>query len=80
MRAWMSLSAMIWPCVVIAPMVILSGAAVMPTRPSACRSTIADGLLSRCFNTGMKVWPPASAFASMSSPSILTASATVAGL
>ncbi len=36
----------------------------MPARPSLCRSTIADGLFSRCFSTGMKVCPPASALAS----------------
>ena len=65
--------------VVIAPMVTLSPETVMPVRPSFARSTTVDGLFSRCFSTGMKVWPPASALASMSADSVLTASARLPG-
>ena len=61
MRALMSALAAISPWVVIAWMVTLSGAEVIPTSPRPCRSMIAEGLFSRCFSTGMKVWPPASA-------------------
>ena len=51
----------------------------IPARPRPDRSTTVDGLASRCFNTGMKVWPPAKAFASSSPDSALTASARLVG-
>jgi len=66
-------------CVVMAPMVTVSPDTVMPVRPSFARSTTVDGLFSRCFSTGMKVWPPARALASRSADSNATAFARVPG-
>ena len=65
--------------VVMAPMVTVVGVTVMPVKPSLARSTTTLGLLRRCFSTGMKVWPPARAFASMSPPKVATADAISAG-
>ena len=65
--------------VVMAPMVTAPPETVMPVRPSLARSTTAVGLARRCFSTGMKVMPPASALASSSAVSALTASARLPG-
>src|ERR1700744_5980722 len=63
----------------MAPMVMVLPVTVMPDRPNLDRSTTVDGLLSRCFSTGMKVWPPANALASSSAARILAASARLVG-
>src|SRR3954466_14870217 len=65
--------------VVIAPMVTVSPDTVIPASPSFARSMTVLGLFSRCLSTGMKVWPPASTFASMSADRSLTASARLPG-
>src|ERR1700722_17704069 len=52
----------------------------MKARFNPARSTTTEGLFSRCLSTGKKVWPPASALASMSSERILAPSARGRGL
>ena len=65
--------------VVVAPTTIRSPSTLIPESPRPDRSTTTVGLFSRCFSTGMKVCPPASALASGSARAA-TASATVPGL
>src|SRR4051794_11084353 len=67
-------------CRAVAPMISERPFISMPSRPSICdRSTRCGGLASRCFITGISVWPPAISFASSFLTSRLAACRTVAG-
>ena len=65
--------------VVIAPIVTLPPATRMAESPRPARSTSIEGLASRCFSTGMKVMPPASALASGSEERSFSASGRLSG-
>src|SRR5713226_2620454 len=67
-------------CRVMAPMTIERPRSSMPDRPSIKdRSIRLAGLASRCFMVGIRVWPPASSFASSLLASRLAAWRTLEG-
>src|SRR5260370_31702550 len=67
-------------CRVIAPITIERPRSSMPDRPSIKdRSIRLAGLASRCFMVGIRVWPPASSFASSLLASRFAACRTLEG-